>query len=47
MKILFKEISKIAAAATEQSSAVLPAGVFWFGFIVFMYTILKKIGGGD
>lgn len=46
LKTLFKELGKIAATAAGRASpALLPEGVFWFCFIVFTYTIFKKIGG--
>lgn len=44
LKMLLKEVVKKAATATGWSPILLPERVFWLCFIVFMYTILKKIG---
>ena len=33
------------AATNAGWSTVFPGGIFWFCFVVFIYTIFKKIGG--
>ena len=43
--MLSKEVGKIGAASNGWSPVLLPEEVFWFCFIVFKYTIFKKVLG--
>jgi hypothetical protein len=45
LEMLHKEICKMVTTATRWSPTVFPEGVFWVGFVVFIYTILKKLEG--
>ena len=44
--MVFKEVGKIASIATVYSPTLFPEGFFWFCFMVFMYVLLEKMGGG-